>query len=140
MVSIDNGIILKSFLKFAAAVQPTSPRESPPNMDTCAGLDDLAMNINPSYLADCSRDDICSQVSCEAAEGLGLDSVSFTLDICNGQPGVAIELEKDGATIFNQLVTAPTIVTAAVGNTTLEADVFFNSNSTAIGISVRIFC
>lgn len=126
-------IILKSL---AAAVQPTSPKESPPNMDTCAGLEDLAMNIN---LADCSRDDICSQVSCETAEGLGLDSVRFSLEVCNGQPGIAIELAKDGSSIFNQLVTASTTVTAAIGNTTLEADVFFNSTSTSIGISVRTF-
>ena len=109
-------------------------------MDTCAGLDDLAMNINPSYLADCSRDDICSQVSCEAAEGLGLDSVSFTLEICNGQPaGITIELAKDGTAIFNQLITASTTVTALLGNTTLEADIFFNSTSTTIEISVRTF-
>ena len=126
-------IILNSF---AAAVQPTSPRESLPNMDTCAGLEDLATNTN---LADCSRDDICSQVSCETGEGLGLDSVRFSLEICNGQPGIAIELAKDGTSIFNQLVTASTTVTAAIGNTTLEADVFFNSTSTSIGISVRTF-
>ena len=107
-------------------------------MDTCVGLDNLAMNINPSYLADCSRDDICSQVSCEAAEGLGLDSVSFTLEICNGQPaGISIELAKDGTAIFNQLITASTTLTASIGNTTLEADIFFMSNSTAIEISVR---
>ena len=106
-------------------------------MDTCAGLEDLAMNINPSYLADCSRDDICSQVSCEAADGLGLDSVTFSLEICDGQTGITIELRKDGSSIFNQLVTASTTVAAAIGNTTLEADVFLNSTSTYIGISVN---
>ena len=108
-------------------------------METCTGLDDLAMNINPSNLADCSRDDICSRVSCEAAEGLGFDSVNFSLEICNGQPGVAIELGKDDSSIFNQLITASTTVIAEIGNTTLEADVFFNSTSTSIGISVRTF-
>lgn len=119
-------------------MQPTPPRESLPNMDTCIGLDDLAMNINPNYLADCSRDDVCSLVSCDTAEGLGLDSVSFTLDICNGQPGIAVELAMDGSSIFKQLITASTTVTAAIGNTTLEADVFFSSTSTSLQISVRI--
>ena len=116
----------------------TTPRESAPNMDTCAGLEDLAMNINPSYLADCSVDDLCSQVNCETAGNLGLESVSFFLKICDGQPGIAIDLMKDGSSVFNQLVTASTTVNAMItNNITLEADFFVNSTSSSIGIAVN---
>ena len=130
-------IIVKiNFTVPSTAVEPTPRRESAPNMDTCLGLDELAMNVNPTYLAECSTDDLCSQVTCEGGSGLGLESVSFFLDICNGEPGMVIELASDGLSLFKQLITNSTTVTAAIGNTTLEADFFLNSTSNYITVAV----
>ena len=110
------------------------------NFETCMGLEQLAMNTNPSLLSDCVRDDICTQVTCQATGIISgqLDSITIILEPCETPPGVTVELLKDRTAIINQLITAPTSVTHDLGfaGATVEAYVFVNSTPTTIGISV----
>ena len=82
-------------------------------LDTCAGLEQLALNANPRLLSNCARDASCTQVACEAAGTISsqLDSITVTLELCETQPGVTIELLKDGSAIISRLITTPTNIT-----------------------------
>ena len=110
--------------------------------DTCAGLEQLALNANPVLLSNCARDDRCTQVTCEAAGIISsqLDSMTVTLELCETPPGVTIELlNRDGRAIINQLITTPTNVTQSLNPfVTVSAYVFVNSTVThdALGIAV----
>ena len=109
--------------------------------DTCAGLEQLALNANPVLLSNCARDERCTQVTCEAAGIISsqLDSMTVTLELCETPPGVTIELLKDGRAIINQLITTPTNVTQSLNPfMTVSAYVFVNSTVThdALGIAV----
>ena len=107
-------------------------------LDTCTGLQQLAMNANPELLSDCARDAGCTNVTCEAAGIIStqLDSMIITLELCETPPGVTIELLKDGRTIINQLITTPTNITQSLGFVTVAAYVFVNSTQNTLGIAV----
>ena len=106
--------------------------------DTCAGLEQLALNTNPRLLSNCARDASCTQVACEAAGIISsqLDSITVTLELCETQPGVTIELLKDGSSIISRLITTPTNITQSLSFVTVSAYVFVNSSRNTLGISV----
>ena len=106
--------------------------------DTCAGLEQLAMNANPDLVSNCVRDAGCTQVTCEAAGIISsqLDSMIITLKLCETPPGATIELVKDGSVLINKLITTPTNFTQSLGFVTVSAYVFVNSTHNTIGISV----
>ena len=102
----------------------------------------MAKNVNPLLLSNCVRNNICTQISCQAMGLLSieLDAVSITLDVCknNTPPGVVVELLKDGSAVFNRLITTSTKINySKVGTATIEANIFLNSTNSSIGISVN---
>ena len=118
------------------------PHSTDSKSGTCAGLEQLAMNTNPRLLSDCARDDMCTQVTCQASGIISgqLDSVTIILEACETPPGITVELSKDGTAIINQLITAPTTITHNLDllKATMEAHVFVNSTPSTIGISVIV--
>ena len=113
-----------------------------PNVETCAGFDRLAMNVNPQLLSNCGQNNACTQITCQAMGQLSIevDAVSIMLDICknNTAPGVFFELLRDERAVFNQRITSSTKINySKVGTATIEAAIFLNSTNNSIGISVN---
>ena len=71
-----------------------------PNVETCAGFQQLARNVNPQLLSNCDQNGACTQITCQAMGQLSteIDAVSIMLDVCknNTAPGVIVELLRDG--------------------------------------------
>ena len=112
------------------------------NLETCRGLEQLAMNANPSLLSNCARDSNCTQVTCQPTGLLAgqLDLATIVLSQCEMPPGVVLTLLKDGNAVVNQLITVPTMITHDAGIATVEANVFVNSTTNSVGILVNISC
>ena len=62
--------------------------------EQCPGLDDLATNVNPTYLTNCVRDENCTQVACQTDEELRnvFTSIMFTPSPCVTTPGMSIKI------------------------------------------------
>ena len=108
------------------------------NQETCAGLEQLARNTNPDLLSNCVRDDLCTQMTCQAAGILNgrLDTVIIMLSPCEMPPGFVVNLVKDGSAILNQLITASMMITYTSGIATAKINVFVNSTTSFLGILV----
>lgn len=108
------------------------------NPATCTGLDQLIQNSNPNLLSSCAKDSACTRVSCSVTGTLGsyLGSAIFTLSgPCNAQPGIRLQLLP----LIDQIVTSPTRISHSLsGLATATIDVFVNSTTGTVGISVMI--
>lgn len=110
------------------------------SLDTCTGLQHLAMNTNPELLTDCTRDEACSMLTCQAAGIIAsqLDTLALILKQCESPPGVTVQITaKDGKAIVDQLVTKPTNISQTLASIArADAHVFVNSTDKTIGIAV----
>ena len=106
---------------------------------TCLDLEQLAMNVNPSYLSNCARDVACTQVTCQGNGALSgqIDSATITLAPCEvPTPGIVVSLVRGGSVVVNQLITSQRMITYDAGVATLNVNVFVNSTANSVGILV----
>ena len=107
--------------------------------ESCAGLAKLALNVNPKLLSQCSSDEECSQVSCQADGALDtlFSSVTFMIAPCGRQPGIKVGLiQSNGRRIPTQLITIPTVI--HLGDVTMTVSVSGTMNSVEFSVSVYL--
>lgn len=105
--------------------------------ESCVGLAKLALNVNPNLLSQCSSDEDCTQVSCQANGALDtrFSSVTFMLAPCGRRPGINVDLvQSNGRRIPTQLITSPTVL--HLGDITIRVSVNGTMNSVKFSVSI----
>lgn len=77
-------------------------------------LDQMAENVNPDWLKNCTRDPECTQMTCQAGRELAnfFSTVTFTDMSCLTLPGVRMVFFRgDGSVGTDVLITEPRVVT-----------------------------
>ena len=112
------------------------------NLETCQGLEQLAMNANPNFLSNCQRDSACTQVTCEGNGILSgqVDSAVLVLSPCEMPPGVVVKLIQGGTALVDQFINSSTIIRHSISLATIEVTVFVNSTSNTVGVLVSSSC
>ena len=98
------------------------------------------MNTIPTLLTKCEMDEGCTFVMCQAAGEFAnyFSTLTLTLEPCGVNPGVKIDfLQKDGTMVFNELVTASTVITRDFSVATVTINVFVNGDEKSVELSVR---
>ena len=105
--------------------------------ESCAGLAKLVLNVNPNLLSQCSTDEDCTRVSCQATGALDtrFSSVTFMLAPCGRKPGINVDLvQSNGRRIPTQLITIPTVI--HLGDVTIRVSVSDTMNSVEFSVSI----
>ena len=85
--------------KFSSIVSAAQRQEQ------CSGLEDLARNVNPVFLANCVQESDCTKVTCQTREDLRnfFTAILFTPLPCLPRPGVRIQALDRGNVIYEEI-------------------------------------
>ena len=126
-------------MTYLADTHLVSPAVFAQNQDTCADLDDLRTNVNPTLLSECSRNSDCTQVVCQTTGELEtlFSSTSFTLMPCETPPGVLIELfDTNGNSSFQFLIIDSVVIRGGNVLETIAVHVLVESTANLFDITV----